>query len=93
MSVTSIDELLTLTVQSNGSDLHLKSGSRPLIRVFGELLPVESVEPMPPQQVHDLAYSIMSDFHKERFEKDWELDMAYVIEGLARFRVNVFIQR
>lgn len=93
MSITSIDELLQLTVERDGSDLHLKAGSHPLIRIFGELMPVDEIEPLPPQQVRDLAYSIMADFQRERFEKDWELDMAYVIEGLARFRVNVFIQR
>ena len=93
MSVTSIDEMLRLTVEREGSDLHLKAGSHPLIRVHGELMPVEEIEPLPPQQVSDLAYSIMAEFQKERFDTEWELDMAYVIEGLARFRVNVFIQR
>ena len=93
MSVTSIDELLRLTVERDGSDLHLKAGSRPLIRIYGELMPVEEIDPLTAEQVHDLAHSIMSDFQRERFENDWELDMAHVIEGVARFRVNVFIQR
>lgn len=93
MSITSIDELLRMTVERDGSDLHLKAGSRPLIRIYGELIPVDEVEPMPAEQVRDLAYSIMADFQRERFEKEWELDMAHVIEGVARFRVNAFIQR
>jgi len=93
MTVTTIDELLYKTVQLNGSDLHLKSGSKPLVRVFGELLPMEDFDPLPPDQVKNLAYSIMADFQKERFDTDWELDMAYAIPNLARFRVNVFVQR
>lgn len=93
MSMTSIDELLRLTVERDGSDLHLKAGSHPLIRIYGELMPVEEIDPLSADQVHDLALSIMSDFHRERFESEWELDMGYVIEGLARFRVNVFMQR
>lgn len=93
MSQVSIDQLLHFTVERDGSDLHLKAGGRPLIRIYGDLMPVEDVDPITPDQLRQLAYSIMSDSQRERFEEDWELDMAYVIEGLARFRVNVFIQR
>lgn len=93
MTAVTIDDLLTYTVQADGSDLHLKSGSKPLVRKYGELLPTESVDPLTPDQIRDLAYSIMSDVQRQRFETEWELDMAYVITGLARFRVNVFVQR
>jgi len=93
MSATTVDELLTLTVQRDGSDLHLKAGSHPLIRIYGELVPAEEIDPLTPEQIRDLAYSIMADFQRERFETEWELDMAYVIPNLARFRVNVFVQR
>jgi len=93
MITRTIDELLKLTVAMNGSDLHIKADSRPLIRVFGELLPVEDADPLSGEEVKNLACGIMSDAQKQRFETDWELDMAYVIEGLARFRVNAFIQR
>lgn len=93
MTVTSIDELLRLTVERNGSDLHLKAHSRPMIRVYGDLLPVEEIDPLTPDQIRNLAYSVFADFQKERFDKEWELDFAYVISGLARFRGNAFIQR
>jgi len=93
MSRTSIDELLHMTVERDGSDLHIKADSRPLIRIYGDLMPVEEVPPLSADEVRELAYSILSDAQKKRFEEEWELDMAYVIEGLARFRVNVFIQR
>ena len=92
MNVT-IDQLLELTVKRDGSDLHLKAFSRPLIRIYGELLPVEEVPPLTPEQIRELAHGIMSEAQRRRFEKEWELDMAYVITGLARFRVNAFIQR
>ncbi|NLN75438.1 MAG: type IV pilus twitching motility protein PilT [Armatimonadetes bacterium] len=92
MSIT-VDELLKKTVERDGSDLHLKADSRPLIRIYGELMPVAEVDPMEHELVRKLAYSIMSESQRERFDKEWELDMAYVIEGVARFRVNAFIQR
>lgn len=93
MSHGTIDELLTMTVQRDGSDLHIKSGVRPLIRIYGDLMPIEEADPLTPEDVKELAYSIMSDAQRRRFEEEWELDLAYVIEGLARFRCNVFIQR
>ena len=88
-----IDELLRATVAVDGSDLHIKSDARPQVRIYGELLPVEGALPIPADEVRELAYSIMSDMQRQRFDTDWELDLAYVIEGLARFRCNVFIQR
>lgn len=93
MSAIHLDTLLRSTVERDGSDLHLKANSRPLVRVYGDLMPMEEMPVLSADDVRGLAYSIMSDFHKTRFEEDWELDMAYVIEGVARFRVNVFIQR
>lgn len=93
MSRASIDELLTITVNMDGSDLHLKAGIPPLVRVYGELLPIENADPLEPDDVRELAYSIMADFQRERFDREWELDMAYAIPGLARFRCNMFIQR
>ena len=93
MSRTSIDELLHITVERDGSDLHMKAGSRPLIRIYGDLMPIEEMSPMSSEEVRQLAESILSDAQKKKFETEWELDLAYVIEGLARFRCNVFIQR
>ena len=93
MSRTSIDELLKITVGQDGSDLHLKADSVPLVRVYGDLMPVENMAPLSADEVRELAFSILSDAQRQRFEDEWELDLAYVIEGLARFRVNLFIQR
>ncbi|OFX16650.1 MAG: type IV pili twitching motility protein PilT [Armatimonadetes bacterium RBG_16_58_9] len=88
-----IDDLLRLTVERNGSDLHLKADSPPLVRIYGDLLPVEEIPPLPSKEVRRLAYSIMSDAQRHKFEAEWELDMAHVIEQVARFRVNAFVQR
>lgn len=93
MNTKKIDELLRLTVEMNGSDLHIKSNCRPLVRIYGELLPIDGADPLSAEDVIELAHSIMSDSQRQKFEAEWELDMAYVIEGLARFRVNAFIQR
>ncbi len=88
-----IDDLLRMTVERDGSDLHLKAGSKPLIRIYGELIPVEELDPLTPDEARNLAYSIMTETQRARFDEDWELDMAHVITGLARFRCNMFIQR
>ena len=93
MTRATVDDLLRRTVERDGSDLHLKAGSHPLLRIYGDLVPLEETPKLTSEEVRELAYSIMSDFHKKRFEEEWELDLAYVIEGLARFRCNVFIQR
>ena len=90
--MTTVDELLTTTVSMDGSDLHLKADSAPLVRVYGDLSPLD-MPPLTAEQVKDLAYSILAPHQIKRFEVEWELDAAYQIDGLARFRVNLFIQR
>ena len=93
MTSVTIDSMLRAVVERNGSDLHLKAGTRPLIRVYGDLLPMEDMPVISSEEVRELAYTIMSDLHRKRFDEEWELDMAYAIEGLARFRCNMFVQR
>ena len=87
-----IDELLRLVVKQQGSDLHMRAGEPPVIRVHGDLQRTDY-----PRLTRDdtkaLIYDILSDERRHRFERDLELDMAYAIAGLARFRVNVFRQR
>src|SRR5579883_1360972 len=88
-----IDDLLKKTVEMGGSDLHIRADSPPLIRVRGDLLPLEEVPPLSASGAKRLCYSAISQQQQARFEEDWELDFAYTIEGLARFRGNLFIQR
>jgi twitching motility protein PilT len=91
MAIT-VDQLLTTTVQMDGSDLHIKADSPPLVRVYGDLFPLD-YPPFTREQAKELSYSIISPEQIEHFEEDLELDLAYEIPGLARFRGNVFQQR
>lgn len=93
MSLNTVDELLRYVVEKNGSDLHIKSDAKPLMRIYGELNPIEEAEPLSRDRVRELAYGLMSDTQRAKFNEEWELDLAYVIPELARFRCNVFIQR
>jgi len=87
-----IEDLLHLMVDRGASDLHLKAGSAPMIRVDGELTPA-SYEIMTPDTVRRMAESILTDEQKAKFIADKELDLAYSIPGLSRFRVNIYLQR
>ncbi|MFQ5949703.1 MAG: type IV pilus twitching motility protein PilT, partial [Nitrospiria bacterium] len=88
-----INELLKASVEKGASDLHMKVGSPPHIRVNGELSPFDHAMKLKQEEVVSLAFSIMNDVQKEKFKKRRELDMAYSAAGLGRFRVNVFQQR
>ena len=91
--MTHIDELLRLLVERKGSDLHIKAGEPPIVRIYGDLARVTNYPVFTPADTRDLLYSVMTPERQRRFEEFLELDMAYAIEGLARFRVNVFQQR
>jgi twitching motility protein PilT len=91
MNIT-VDQLLTTTVQMEGSDLHIKADSPPLVRVHGDLLPLE-LPPLSMEEAKELAYSVLSPQQVARFEEDLEFDFGYEIPGLARFRGNLFQQR
>jgi len=85
--------LLKATVQKNASDLHLKVGRPPLFRVSGDLMPEESHPPLTQQEMEKALFAIMSPQMVERFKNELEADIAYDIEDLARFRINLFQQR
>lgn len=88
-----IRELLTRLVESGGSDLHLRVDTVPQIRVHGHMVRLDEFPALDPTTVRELAYSILSDTQKHRFEEKWELDMSIGIQNLARFRVNLFKQK
>ncbi len=90
--MVTIDQLLYTTVHHEGSDLHIKADSPPLIRLHGELIQLE-LEPFTPEQSRALSLSVLSPTQRARFEEELELDFAYEIPGLARFRGNVYQQR
>ena len=88
-----ISELLQILVERGGSDLHLASGTYPQIRIAGQLVPLTQFETLTPQDTQRLAYSVLNDSQKQRFEERSELDLSFGIQDLARFRCNVFRQR
>ena len=87
-----IDQFLKVLVEQGGSDLHLTVGSPPIIRVHGHMQRIKFRE-LTPQDMEKLMYEIMEEEWRMRFLETQDYDFAYEIEGLARFRVNVFWQR
>jgi len=89
----SLADLLKELVTSGGSDLHLRVNSKPQIRVHGHLTPIEEYPVLTPQMTKGLMYSALDEANRSKFEEKWELDFSLGIEGLARFRVNLFKQK
>ncbi|PYV15792.1 MAG: type IV pili twitching motility protein PilT [Acidobacteria bacterium] len=88
-----IDDLLRVACESKASDLHCKVGNYPYIRVDGELSPLTQFQRVSSEDMLNMAFSMMTNRQKQRFKEETELDMAYGVAGLGRFRVNVFQQR
>jgi twitching motility protein PilT len=88
-----IDDLLRSATACGASDLHIKAGSIPVMRVDGELKPVLEAPRLKQEDTLDLAFSIMSNRQKQRFKDVSEVDIAYGLSGVGRFRANVFQQR
>jgi twitching motility protein PilT len=92
--VFDIDSAMRTTVELGGSDLHVKVGSPPMLRVDGELRPLEGAEKLKPEDTEAALESILTDARgKSEFEEVGEVDFAHAIRGLSRFRVNAFRQR
>lgn len=91
--LSKIDELLKVALKEGSSDLHIKSGTLPFIRVAGELKPVINTLPLTPEDTLEMAFSMMSNRQKKRFKEVSEADIAYGVPSLGRFRVNIFQQR
>jgi len=89
----SIDDLLRRAVENRASDLHLKVGNHPYLRVDGLLNPLSDIPRVTPEEMLSMAFSMMTNRQKQKFKETAELDMAYGVAGLGRFRVNVFQQR
>jgi twitching motility protein PilT len=90
--MATLPELLKTLVDNNGSDLHLTTQTPPQIRVHGKLQ-VLDLPPLGAADTKTLAYSVLTDAQKKRFEETLELDFSFGIRGVARFRCNVFNQR
>lgn len=88
-----IDELLKVAIERGASDLHIKVGNPPVLRINGVLSPMVAEKRMTQEDVVSIASSIMNPVQKERFKEKKEVDLAYSVSGLGRFRVNIFQQR
>ena len=88
----SLSELLKKMLEMRGSDLHITTASPPQVRVHGHLTPLD-LPPLTAAETKQLAYSVLTDAQKQRFEETLELDFSFGLKGLARFRANCFNQR
>ena len=87
-----LHQLLRAMVESNATDLHVTTGTAPMLRIDGDLVPLKTTK-LGPIETKNLCYSILSDKQKQRFEEAQELDLSFGVKGLARFRANIFVQR
>src|SRR6266446_8633900 len=92
MAGITLSELLKKMIEMGGSDLHITTNSAPRVRVHGRLRPLD-MPPLTAADTKSLAYSVLTDAQKHRFEENLELDFSFGIKGMARFRANVFMQR
>ena len=87
-----ITDLLLEVMERDASDLHLGAGDPPVLRVDGELEPLDG-PPLSAADTRELVYSILSQDQRQKLENEWEIDFSYAVPGRARFRVNAFFQR
>src|SRR5918998_6978231 len=89
----SLSDLLKKLIELGGSDLHLTTNTPPQVRVDGELKPLDGYKTLTSADTKQLAYSVLTDAQKHRFEENLELDFSFGVKGLSRFRANIFNQR
>ena len=88
-----LNEILTIAVKAKGSDIHIKSGLPPVVRINGKLHPIPNAQRLSAETVNTMAYGMMNERQKGIFEDQYEVDLAYGVAGLGRFRVSVYRQR
>jgi len=93
MSDFDFAEVLTRMVHMSASDVHLTPGFHPAVRVRGQISALDDLPVLTPQETRDIVYSILNDDQRKRFENNLQLDFAYAIPNVARYRVNCFFQR
>src|SRR2546423_13398954 len=86
-------DLLQILVDRGASDLHITSGTYPQVRISGRLTQLTQFEQLTPQDTQRLAYSILNETQKQKFEEESELDLSFGNQGLARFLCNAFPQQ
>jgi len=88
-----IDKLLEKAIKMDASDLHLKAGNYPIVRIHGLLIPLSGYPKLTKRDTQELAEQIMTDYQKNRLENDFDLELAYSLPGAGRFRGSIFHQR
>ncbi|MFO7980525.1 MAG: PilT/PilU family type 4a pilus ATPase [Candidatus Aminicenantes bacterium] len=88
-----IDELLKIAIENDASDLHLKSGNFPIIRIHGKLNTLTSYPKLSPETTRQLAEQITNDYQKEQLKEEHDIDLAYSLPGFGRFRGSIYQQR
>ena len=88
-----IDEFLKIAIERDASDLHLKAGNHPMIRIHGTLTPLTGFPRLSIQDTEELAGQVMTDFQKAHLREDMDIDLAYSLPGFGRFRGSIFYQR
>ena len=88
-----IDDFLKVAIESDASDLHIKAGNYPIIRIHGKLQPLTQFPRLSPNNTFELANQVLNEHQKEKLNKDLDIDLAYSLPGFGRFRGSVYHQR
>ncbi|MCW8891755.1 MAG: ATPase, T2SS/T4P/T4SS family, partial [Deltaproteobacteria bacterium] len=88
-----LNDILSMALKSSTSDIHLKAGLPPVFRIDGNLRPLPKAPRLTAEAVRSMCEAIMNDRQRAKFEEANEVDLAYGVPGLGRFRANVFMQR
>lgn len=87
-----IDEFLRVAVKKRASDIHIRVGAPPMLRIDGRIVPTE-MRPLTPADTKRTMFSMLSNHQRETFEREHEMDVSFMLSGLARFRVNIFLEQ
>ena len=88
-----LNEILTIAMKAKSSDIHIKAGLPPIVRIDGKLRPIPNAPRLAPDAVRAMALAIMNERQKKQFEEQYEVDLSYGVPGLGRFRINAYSQR
>lgn len=88
-----LNDILKVAIKAGSSDIHIKAGLPPVFRIDGSLVPYKDAPRLSPDMVNQMAFGIMNQGQQKKFKENNEIDLAYGVPGLGRFRVNVFQQR
>ncbi|UFS71834.1 type IV pilus twitching motility protein PilT [Geomonas sp. RF6] len=88
-----LNEILSVAMKARGSDVHLKTGIPPIVRIDGQLRAIPNAERLSADAVRTMAKGIMNERQRKQFEENYEVDLSYGVPGLGRFRVNAYSQR